>query len=228
MENDSTTLTVSIITAVWNKPEVTAKFLVGLNRWVLWMGSEVVIVDDGSKSRTTRLLTSWKRRWKEKLVIVRNEINLGFGPSNNRGVQASKGQIIILINNDVEIRGDFIGRVIEALADNPRQIVCAQLIDWDSGWNKFKGEIITYGNGWFLGMERAVWDELGGFDEQFVPCDYEDMDLGMNASQLGIPFAQIKLPLHHQCGITTRQLPCREAITLANRRKFQTKWNLRI
>jgi len=226
VESSSCVPLVSIITAVWNKPEVTVKFLEGLDRWVHWPTSEVVIVDDGSKPRTARILGAWRKNRRKRTVLVRNETQLGFGPSNNRGVRISQGNTIILVNNDVKVLGDFGRKVTRALQMDSRQIVCAQLVNWDSGWNKFGKEVIKYANGWFLGMTRIVWDDLEGFDEQFVPCDYEDMDLSMKAHQQGIRLNQIEVPLQHLGGITTRQLKSRRAITLANQKKFIEKWGL--
>lgn len=222
---------VSIVVCVWNKVELTAGFLNSLWPWVKRSDAEIVVVDDGSTDNTPRMLKKWGERapkaWKFRSYHF--EENRGFGPANNYGVGVADGQYLILINNDVEIRGNFIKNVMDALLLRPDAIVCGKLIDWDSGWNTFNGgELrVVYAEGWLLGFHRDTWERLGGFDERYVPCDFEDVDLSMKARQQEISLVQIRVPLIHRSGATTRQLRNREEITIHNRRLFMEKWGLK-
>lgn len=220
---------ISIVVPVWNEVVTTAKFLQRAHFWVERYGVELVVVDNGSKDATPKLLRHWKTKYGDLLRVVRNPTNRGFGPANNQGVAATTADTLILMNNDVEIKGDFIRPVLAHLEEHPSTVGCGRLVDWDGYWNRFnKGEfIVAYAEGWLLALRRHVWELLGGFDERYVPCDYEDMDLSMTAHSMGIGLRQLSLPLRHRVGTSTRQLGDREKITREHRVLFMEKWGLK-
>lgn len=220
---------IAIVVPVWNEVTATAQFLKGVHHWVKKYSIQLVVVDNGSVDGTPKLLTHWKTRYGDLLRVVRNSTNRGFGPANNQGVEATEATTLVLMNNDVVIRGNFIKPVLEHLEEHPGTIGCGRLVDWDGHWNCFNNKelIVTYAEGWLLAMRRRVWRLLGGFDERYVPCDYEDMDLSMVAHLLKIELRQLELPLQHQSGTSTRQLGDREKITLRHRKVFMEKWGLK-
>lgn len=222
-------MSIAIIVPVWNKAATTAQFLQQAWPWVKKYSAQLIVVDNGSRDGTPRLLDHQRTRYGDLLYVIRNSANRGFGPANNQGVAATDAELLILMNNDVEIKGNFIRPVVEHLETHSKVVVCGRLVDWDGYWNSFNGRssVVTYAEGWFLALARHVWDLLGGFDERYVPCDYEDMDLSMTAHSLNIPLEQIKLPLHHKFGTSTRQLGNREKITQEHRKLFMEKWDLK-
>jgi GT2 family glycosyltransferase/ADP-heptose:LPS heptosyltransferase len=60
--------------------------------------SEIIVVDDGSSSNHVHNL-----RQIEGIELLTSFHNSGFGTNNNKGIYRAKGDIIILINNDVEL-----------------------------------------------------------------------------------------------------------------------------
>ena len=217
------TTTVAIIIAVWNKADITARFLAQLKPHLSQV-NELIVVDDYSTDRTPSVLEWWRVRLKDKMVVLRNnQANLGFGPSSNRGANLATSDIVIFMNNDVDIKGPFISPTIQKLKVEPRSLVTAHLVDWDGGWNKFGDQIIIYAEGWYLAAWRELWEELGGFDERFVPCDYEDQDISYRATQAGINLIPLNLPIFHIGGISANQMERRE-ITYRNRQRFMEKW----
>lgn len=218
-------MSVSVITPVWNRADLTLSFL--NQNWRLYGNRsdiEFIVVDNGSEDSTPGLLKSWQERW-SALTVIRNKENLGFGPGNNQGTKIASGDIFVFLSNDVVVNGDYIGPVAESLKGRGHQLIGAQLMDWDTGWNKFNGEIIPYIAGWCVACTRDVWQMLDGFDERFIPCDYEDMDLSLEASKAGITLVKLDLPLVHMFGRSAQALSGgREAITLENKKRFVEKW----
>lgn len=66
--------------------------------------AEVLIVDDGSGEETESMLD----RLKEPCRVIRNGENLGYAASNNRAAYEAKGDMLVLLNNDLLLtRGWF-------------------------------------------------------------------------------------------------------------------------
>lgn len=52
--------------------------------------------------------------------------------------------------------------------------------------------------GWCVCIPRAVWDALGGWDENYIMSSWEDVDLSMSANEKGFPLCPMPdLPFIH-------------------------------
>lgn len=217
---------ISVITPVWNRADLTMQFL-RLN-WGLY-GSrhdvEFVVVDNGSTDDTAPILQGFKDTMRGRLAICRNEENRGFGPGHNQGACAAQGEILIFLSNDVIPGGDYITLIEVALIEEQGALVGPELLSHDTGWNTFSGETIPYLAGHCIACYRDAWEVLGGWDERYIPCDYEDIDLSYTAAQEGIPLVEVALPLTHLFGQSAQNLSeGRAAITLRSQAKFKEKW----
>jgi GT2 family glycosyltransferase len=124
--------------------------------------------------------------------------NRGFAGGMNAGAALAQGEIIILLSDDVVVRGDFIGPISDALAHQPSAVVCKHVNDAPSGWNIFGDLVVPYPDGFLLAFRRGTWDALCGFDENFTPAGFEDVDLGYRARQMGFPFVALPtIPVDH-------------------------------
>lgn len=217
---------VSVITPVWNRADLTMQFL--QYNWNLYMDRsdvEFVIVDNGSTDSTPYLLDSLKEARGDRLFICRNEENRGFGPGHNQGACAARGEILIFLSNDVIPGGDYIAPIEAALSEGPGALVGPEMLSHDTGWNTFNGVTIPYLAGHCIACYRDTWEVLGGWDERYIPCDYEDIDLSYAATQKGIPLIAVSLPLTHLFGQSAQNLSeGRKAITLRSQAKFKEKW----
>lgn len=215
----------SIVVPVWNRCDLTMQFL--YQHWMQAQGhdAEFVVVDNGSTDNTPAILETWKLRMGKQLVILRNEENRGFGPGHNQGAAVAMGRVLIFLSNDVAALGDYLTSLLEIVADGA--LYGAELLKHDTGWNKFDGQTIPYLAGWCIAATRPTWDKLGGWDERYVPCDYEDLDLSYAAMKKGMKLVNLELPLRHAFGQSARNLD-RLTITERNREKFMDKWGLRL
>jgi GT2 family glycosyltransferase len=218
---------ISIITPVHNRADLTAQYLYGHNvHYPDPPDIEWIIIDNGSTDETGRVLDHWGAIFGDCLSVIRNEKNEGYGVANNQAVERATGDNLVFLNNDIVIKGDYLSPLEQGLAANPKSLVGAQLVDFDTGWNVFGQVMITYLIGWCLAMSRTTFDDLGGFDERYTPADYEDSDLCYAAVQKGYQLEAVFVPLQHLGNQTGKLLPDRRAITEANRLKFAAKWGL--
>ncbi len=191
-------------------------------------GMQWIIIDNGSTDGTGGVLQYWKDIIGDRLIILKNQTNLGFSVACNQGAARADGDTLLFLNNDILIKGDYISPLEKALADNPRSLAGPQLANFDTGWNVFGGKIISYLIGWCLAMPISTFYILDGFDEQFSPAYCEDMDLCYNALQKGYDLQQVWVPLQHLGEQSGDQLKDKRGITEANRVKFAEKWGLEL
>ena len=87
---------VSIITINFNQLKLTCEMLDSLRK-LSWPAVEIIVVDNHSAEDPTTVITE---RYPEVKLIVSKE-NLGFAGGNNLGIQASKGEYLFFLNNDL-------------------------------------------------------------------------------------------------------------------------------
>jgi GT2 family glycosyltransferase len=220
---------ISIITPVWNQAHLTHRFL--SQNWAIyagWPDIEWIVIDNGSTDNTGHILGVWQQSMGDQLKRINSEENIGFGPGNNLGVEAAIGDIFIFLSNDVQILGDYITPIRQAVKSNKMALYGPEIFSHNTGWNTFN-EIgpIAYVAGWCVAAHRDFWGEVGPWDERFIPCDYEDMDLSHTVQTKGYPIIKVNLPLKHDSGKSAEALPGgRQAITLKNRDRFMGKWRV--
>lgn len=208
--------------------DLTAQFL--QHNWGLYQsrpGVEFVVVDNASGDGTPAVLDRFRGTMGDRLVVHHNQFNAGFGPGHNQGAALARGDVLVFLSNDVIPMGDYVTPIERALAEEPGALVGPELLRHDTGWNTFNGQTIAYLAGWCVACRRDTWQALGGWDERYVPCDYEDIDLSYTARQKGIPLVQVPLPLRHLFGQSAASLDGgRAAITQRSRAAFMQKWDL--
>jgi glycosyltransferase involved in cell wall biosynthesis len=62
-------------------------------------GFELILIDDGSTDSTPRILEEFKEK-DPRIVVLRNERNLGIAGATNRGLAAARGQYLALQDHD--------------------------------------------------------------------------------------------------------------------------------
>ncbi len=84
---------------------------------------ELIISDNASTDATEFICRAAAVR-DERVRYVRNRINIGAGPNQNRVFELSRGEFFKLQAHDDILHPDFLARCVEAL-DNDHEIVCA-------------------------------------------------------------------------------------------------------
>lgn len=176
--------------------------------------ADVIVIDNGCTSDSVRTLPPH-----ERLTVITATENLGFAGGVNRGIAASDGDVVCLLNSDAELEpgtldalvaalddgADLAGPVI-LLADTPDLVNSAgnPLHVLGLVWAGHLGEPRasldpaeepTTLSGACLALRRSTWDELGGFDDAFFAY-HEDADLCWRARQRGM-----SLRLVHEVGV---------------------------
>ncbi|MEW6685984.1 MAG: glycosyltransferase family 2 protein [Candidatus Edwardsbacteria bacterium] len=83
---------------------------------------EVILVDNGS---TDRSVIKAKERFEGRLKIVAHQKNLGFAGGCNSGIKVAQEKYAVLLNNDTEVEGGWLKRLVE-VAESDSQIAACQ------------------------------------------------------------------------------------------------------
>ena len=104
---------VSVVVPVWNQLEHTRACLASLRRTTR-APYEVVVVDNGSTDGTRAWLAAQR-----DVVVVTNAENRGFAAACNQGVAASRGEVVVLLNNDTQVARGWVEGLLDALRRRP-------------------------------------------------------------------------------------------------------------
>lgn len=119
---------VSIITINYNQLRLTCELLKSLRK-LTYPAVEVIVVDNNSAENPTETLAA---RFPEVKLIVSKE-NLGFAGGNNLGIQASKGEYLLFLNNDTEVDGGALEPLVELFETDPQAgAASSKILYWNS------------------------------------------------------------------------------------------------
>lgn len=190
---------------------------------------EVIVVDDASNDAETENRYSFWKKTMPQLTVVSLIDNIGFLRASNVGLRAATGDIIALLSSDVRVNKDL-SRLVKEIFTTPQDkiLLGGRLLDFDTGWNVFNNVAYSYIEGWALISTKEGWKELGYFDKQFAPHDFEDVDLSTTAVSKGF-MLKVFPPWHgevltHLVAQSIGYTDERRAITEAHRELFRQKW----
>ena len=86
---------------------------------------ELIILDDCSpaKEQTSQLMKKWAPQFKSKFGsfrFIQNKKNLGFAKSFNKGLKLAKGNVLLILNDDIYLPKNSVKRMVQAQEDNPK------------------------------------------------------------------------------------------------------------
>lgn len=173
---------------------------------------ELLVIDDCSPEPA---LSAWLQQQADagRLRLLRNEANLGFVGSVNRGMAEHADRDVVLLNSDTEVPPGWLDRLTACAARDPRiatitpfsneATICSYPFE---GWNDglpgrlglaaldrlfatvHAGQTVDLptGVGFCMWIRRAALDQLGAFDEQAFGRGYgEESDFSMRAAAAG-------------------------------------------
>lgn len=107
---------LSIIIVSYNTKELTKRCLGHLKEVNLPSATEIIVVDNGSEDKTIEVLSrefSW-------VILIRNEINLGFAKAVNIGLRHCHGRYALLLNTDCFPKEDAVMYLLGFMEGHPK------------------------------------------------------------------------------------------------------------
>ena len=90
---------LSIIVINFKTKDVTLACLASLYQFTKDIDFEVIAVDNGSGDDSAKALSEFEAKHKN-LKLILSPTNIGFGPANNIGAKAAKGEYLLFLNSD--------------------------------------------------------------------------------------------------------------------------------
>jgi glycosyltransferase involved in cell wall biosynthesis len=167
---------VSVVIPVRNGARTIAEQLRALERQDYDGRWEVVIADNGSTDDTRAVVEAFRGRV-PRLRIVAADHGVGINVGRNGGVQAAKGELILICDADDVVHSGWIRGHVEALREydlsggpldqvtlNPPEVAALHSGKAQKGC-AVAGRFLPYATGCNFAFRREVWESVGGFDE---------------------------------------------------------------
>jgi GT2 family glycosyltransferase/SAM-dependent methyltransferase/glycosyltransferase involved in cell wall biosynthesis len=216
---------VSVIIPIYGKCDYTLRCLMSIAAQLPRASFEVIVVDDCSPDRSAEVLQQVRG-----VRLLLNEKNQGFIRSCNIGAKAATGKYLYFLNNDTEVIHGWLDELLNTfhLFSNVG-FVGSKLIYPDGSLQEAGGIIWKDGSAWNFGrnqnallpvynyarevdycsgasimVPRPLFEELGGFDEHYLPAYCEDSDLALKIRDAGysVLYQPMSVVIHHE-GITS-------------------------
>jgi GT2 family glycosyltransferase/glycosyltransferase involved in cell wall biosynthesis/SAM-dependent methyltransferase len=239
---------VSIIIPVFNQFIYTYNCLKSILYSDDELAYEVIVADDNSTD-----ITQCIKNIVKNIRVVRNEENLNFVKNCNNAARYARGKYIVFLNNDTRVLSDWLPSLVELMEQDEKIGLAGSKLIFHDGTLQEAGGIVwrdgtacnygrgsdpdlpeynyvkevDYVSGASIMVRKAVWTEIGGFDERFAPAYYEDTDLAFQIRSLGYKVVyQPKSVVVHFEGISNGRDTSSglKAYQVANHKKFCEKW----
>jgi N-acetylglucosaminyl-diphospho-decaprenol L-rhamnosyltransferase len=166
----------------------------------------VIVSDNGGSNETAeRVRTEWP-----EVRMIRSEEGLSFARACNLGAEAGDGEVVVLLNNDVYCRPDWLECLVQPLENDADSgsVACLLVAPGESlidsvglcadltlaGFPRLAGlpvaratdprPLLAGPAGAASAYRRAAWQELGGLDEAIFAYS-EDLDLALRLRAAG-------------------------------------------
>lgn len=205
---------VSVIVPTRDHARLLRKAVDGVLQRTDYPRIELIVVDNDSRERRTRrLLGRLSRQPRVRVIQAPGQFN--WSAMNNRAARVASGDVLVMLNNDVEVVSpDWLTELVTqamrpeigaagakllypdgtvqhaGIAVGPAALSCHVLRGSDGRSEGPHGELavtrtVSAVTGACLAMRRAVFEEVGGLEAGVLGTTHNDIDLCLRVRQAG-------------------------------------------
>ena len=184
-----------------------------------YINYKIIVCDDSgnriNQEKTRYIINKWSSIL--PVTLITNDKNIGVSSSWNRIIKSEDSKYIILINDDVIVKQDWLTSIIYFLENNKVGVAFYDHIQTEENnipkiladhqlfkLSKFDAIPIRCMDayGCFFGFSRENYDIIGGFDENYFAY-LEESDFGTSLVARGVPNYKLRYPICHHVGSAT-------------------------
>jgi GT2 family glycosyltransferase len=175
--------------------------------------------------------------------------NRGVAAGWNAAARAAEGEILVFANDDTELGAGALAELVVALESLPRAGIVGPLgmeriprrfehLRRRASATPKQAIPVSALFGFLMAVRREVYEAVGGFDERYSPCLWEEIDFSTAVRQkLGLRCYQLPgIAVRHEFGISARRSwpwtrvpyaggkPTLRAVRRRARRLYAAKW----
>ncbi len=235
---------ISIVVVTFNLYEYTKKCLGSIKKYSR-QPYELIVVDNGSKDNTAQLVEGSCDR------LIANERNLGYPGGCNQGIEAARGEYILLLNNDTIVTPNWLTNLKLCLTSSREVGIVSPLTNRVANPNfkvdvsfKNEAEIEHFTKefnqhnperwfeyhvlpGFCMMIKARVFRDTGKLDERYGLGLCEDYDLSLRARRVGYKLlcAGDTFVYHYRSRTFAGNNIDRERLLKKNTMIFKKKWD---
>jgi GT2 family glycosyltransferase/glycosyltransferase involved in cell wall biosynthesis len=243
---------VSIIIPVFGQMSFTLRCLASIVANLPQASFEIIVVDDCSPDNSAEVLAAING-----IRLIRNKQNCGFIRSCNAGASTAQGEYLHFLNNDTEVTPGWLDELLRTFREFPGTGLAGSKLIYPDGRLQEAGGIIWQdGSAWNFGRfqdpqlpvynyarevdycsgasimtPKKLFNELGGFDEHYLPAYCEDSDLALKIRDKGyrVIYQPLSTVIHYE-GVTsgTDTTQGTKAYQVENSKKIYARWKNRL
>lgn len=243
---------VSVVILTYNKLSCTRLCVESIYRNTQYPHFELVIVDNASTDGTRTYLEVLQQLI-PNLHVIFNDHNEGFAFANNQGILRSRGEYVVLLNNDTILCPGWLTQLIRYLEQDVEigiigpvtnsagneQMIRAAYSNIEEFERFAREQALAHQGRTFetsmlgmfcVGMRRNLVDEVGLLDERFGIGTFEDDDYCHRVKLCGYRLICAEgVFIHHFGKATMSKLGEKRYLQLFehNRQLFERKWGVK-
>lgn len=169
---------------------------------------ELILCEDGSSDDTYSVAQSYQQKYPDKIVLLRNEKNLGLNSTLNRCLEAARGMYIARMDGDDLCSADRFEKELQALQQNPEMAVVSTemtYFDETGTWGRSQANPFPQNKDFIYGTpfchapcmaRREAVCSVGGYTEDAKYLRVEDYDLWVKLYAAGYRGMNLQEPLY--------------------------------
>jgi GT2 family glycosyltransferase len=240
---------VSIVIVAYDNCELTRLCIESIVSNTTHPRYEIIVVDNNSRDQTKAVLQTLANKHSAVRPIFNSE-NRGFAAANNQGLCEARGDVLILMNNDIVVprcwlRGmlrcldddsvGLVGPVTSSVGNEARiEVDYADVSDMDAFAHSYMRDCM--GKSFDIGMlamycvamKRRVFERIGPLDEAFGIGMFEDDDYSNRVRHAGLRVVCTEESFVHHAGQASFKALLEtgeyQALWDRNQAYYESKW----
>lgn len=188
---------------------------------------ELILCDDGSADDTYSVAESYVKKYPEKIILLKNEKNMGLNHTLNRCLAAARGEFVARMDGDDLCSPDRFEKELAALEENPEMALVSTAMtyfDETGTWGRNYPKPFPQKADFLYGTpfchapcmaRREAFQAVGGYTEDKKYLRVEDFDLWVKLYAAGYRGMNLEEPLYQM----------RDDRNAFSRRKFRYRLN---